>query len=40
MVRQAVRQAHGPEQRRWTHHPEPGRRAIPNEPKHKSQTTA
>ena len=20
MVRQAVRQAHGPEQRRWTHH--------------------
>jgi hypothetical protein len=28
MVRQAVRQAHGPEQSRRTHHPEPGRRAI------------
>jgi hypothetical protein len=28
MVRQAVRQAHGPEQRRWTHHPEPSRRTI------------
>ena len=27
-VRQAVRQAHGPEQSRRTHHPEPGRRAI------------
>jgi hypothetical protein len=25
-VRQAVRQAHGPEQSRRTHHPEPGRR--------------
>ena len=29
MVRQAVRQAHGPEQHRRTHHPEPGRRANP-----------
>ncbi len=28
MVRQAVRQAHGPEQRRMTHHPEPSRRGI------------
>ncbi len=27
MVRQAVRQAHGPEQSRRTHHPEPSRRA-------------
>jgi len=26
MVRQAVRQAHGPEQSRRTHHSEPGRR--------------
>jgi len=26
MVRQAVRQAHGPEQRRRTHHPEQSRR--------------
>jgi hypothetical protein len=26
MVRQAVRQAHGPEQSRRTHHPEPSRR--------------
>jgi hypothetical protein len=26
MVRQAVRQAHGPEQSRRTHHPEPDRR--------------
>ena len=32
MVRQAVRQAHGPEQSRRTHHPEPGRRVN-----HKSQ---
>ena len=32
MVRQAVRQAHGPEQSRRTHHhPEPGRRANHND---------
>jgi hypothetical protein len=30
MVRQAVRQAHGPEQSRRTHHPEPGQRANHN----------
>jgi hypothetical protein len=31
MVRQAVRQAHGPEQSRRTHHPEPSRRANYND---------
>ena len=31
MVRQAVRQAHGPAQSRRTHHPEPGRRANSND---------
>ena len=38
MVRQAVRQAHGPEQSRRTHHPEPGRRANHNDRNSKSQT--
>jgi hypothetical protein len=37
MVRQAVRQAHGPEQSRRTHHhPEPGRRANNNDQNSKS----
>jgi hypothetical protein len=31
MVRRAVRQAHGPEQGRRTHHPEPSRRANSND---------
>ena len=31
MVRQAVRQAHGPEQSRRTHNPEPSRRANHND---------
>jgi len=31
MVRQAVRQAHGPERSRRTHHPEQSRRANPND---------
>jgi len=30
MVRPAVRQAHGPEQSRRTHHPKPSRGANPN----------
>ena len=38
MVRQAVRQAHGPERRRRTHHPEPGRRANHNDQNLKFQT--
>ena len=39
MVRQAVRQADGPERSRRAHHPEPGRRANPNYPNSKSQTS-
>ena len=38
MVRQAVRQTHGPEQRRRTHHPEPGRRANTNDRNSKFKT--
>ena len=38
MVRQAVRQAHGPEQSRRTHHPEPGRRANTNDRNSKFKT--
>jgi hypothetical protein len=38
MVRQAVRQAHGPEQSRRTHHPEPSRRANHNDRNSKFQT--
>ena len=38
MVRQAVRQAHGPEQGRGTHHPEPGRRANTNDRNSKFKT--
>jgi hypothetical protein len=36
-VRQAVRQAHGLEQSRKTHHPEPGRRANSNDQNSKFQ---
>jgi hypothetical protein len=38
MVRQVVRQAHGPEQSRRTHHHEPSRRANNNDRNSKSQT--
>ena len=38
MVRQAVRQTHGPEQRRRTHHPEPSRRANTNDRNSKFKT--
>jgi hypothetical protein len=38
-IRQAIRQAHGPEQRRRTHHPEPSRRVNHNDQKSKSQTS-
>ncbi len=38
MVRQAVRQAHGPEQSRRTHHPEPSRRANHNDRNSKFDT--
>ena len=38
MVRQAVRQAHGPEQGRRAHHPEPSRRVNHNDRNTKSQT--
>ena len=38
MVRQAVRQAHGPEQSRRTHHPEPSRRVNPNDQNRKFKT--
>ena len=38
MVRQAVRQAHGPEQSRRTHHPEPKQRANTNDRNLKFET--
>ena len=38
MVRQAVRQAHGPEQRRRTHHPEQRRRVNTNDRNSKFET--
>ena len=37
MVRLALRQTQGPEQSRWTHHPEPCRMAISNDPNSNDQ---